>query len=258
MLSFWLQMGIKGLMSEILQKREQCMTKYDLVEEAKRSSSGIELLVDYYSFQLHLTSALWRSLSHKTGNKYLRLIGGEYQALDIYVTKFVKTLQALNIHLVWYADGSRGSSPQATERKIATWKSRYQESVKKVQALMDVCYGNRDIDSYPSQNFIRPVLLEVQFSEALRKCGCEIVQCPAGEADFIIAKDLGNRPRAFAIISNDSDFCVFPNVRFIPSDLFDLGNDLMGSLETDCKLEQILVQMITDSDVCSLLEVQTL
>ena len=51
------------------------------------------------------------------------------------------------------------------------------------------------------------------------------MQCYTGEADLVIAKNMG-RPKAFAVLSNDSDFCVFKDCRFVPNDLFDLENDL--------------------------------
>ena len=56
-------------------------------------------------------------------------------------------------------------------------------------------------------------------------CSCEVVQCCAGEADFVIARNM-RRPKAYAVISNDSDFCVFKDCRFILNELFDLENDL--------------------------------
>jgi hypothetical protein len=55
-------MGVKGLMSTILRRQEECVDFMDLVEVA-RQKGGIEILVDYYSFQNFIIQKIWTGLS---------------------------------------------------------------------------------------------------------------------------------------------------------------------------------------------------
>ena len=50
-------MGIRGLLSHCLEHRQQCSNVVDLVEIAQQKG-GIELLVDFYSFE-HLLVSFW-------------------------------------------------------------------------------------------------------------------------------------------------------------------------------------------------------
>ena len=102
-------MGVQGLLTHCLKNKEQCVEFVDLVEVA-RQHHGIDILVDFYSFQQLFISKLWESLTAQTGNPYLRLAGGEYETLDARLTKLVTDLRSLNIHLVMYVDGGKGTS----------------------------------------------------------------------------------------------------------------------------------------------------
>ena len=223
-------MGVQGLLSTCLKQEHQCVQYVDLVELA-RNRGGIEILVDFYSFEHLIVANFWRGLSILMNNEFIRIQGGEYKTLHEYMTKLVKDLTSLDIHLVIYIDGAKGSSKIGTEQKLATWKKRHYSDMKKLSDLLSVCTGKIQMKSVPETTSVRPVLLEVQLMHTLRECKlCEVIQIPSGEADFVIAKNLLQRPKAYAIMSNDSDFCIFPDCVFIPNDLFDLNNDLqLGS-----------------------------
>ena len=49
-------------------------------------------------------------LSGASGNAYLRILGGEYSALDLYLRKLITDLRALDIILVMFIDGAKGIS----------------------------------------------------------------------------------------------------------------------------------------------------
>ena len=55
-------MGIRGLLSYCLEHRQECVETVDLVEVAQQRQ-GIELLVDFYSFEHLLVRKFWKSLS---------------------------------------------------------------------------------------------------------------------------------------------------------------------------------------------------
>ena len=107
-----------------------------------------------------------------------------------------------------------------------TWKSRYRSNMKDLRKVADVLSGEQDISTLKRGSRSRPVLIEVQILSSLRCCGAEVIECHAGEADYVLAKNLNDRPKAFAILSSDTDFCVFKGCAFFPTSMFDLRNDL--------------------------------
>ncbi|CAH1774513.1 unnamed protein product [Owenia fusiformis] len=218
-------MGIRGLLSFILEARDQCVNYQDLVNIA-RERNGIEILVDYYSFQQYLVERFWQGMEKHCTNEFLKLYGGEYKSLDRFVTKLVTDLKSLDIHLVMYVDGAKGSSRSATEQKFETWKSRHRNDIERMHYLIDVCNGRRQIQDLPDRTNIRPVCQEIQMYDTLKQCGVEIVQCTYGEADFVIARALQVRPKAYVVLSNDTDFALMRDCMFIPYELFDVHGDL--------------------------------
>lgn len=249
-------MGVRGLLSSCLQHQDDCTDTVDLVEEARRKS-GIELLVDYYSFQQEVVSKFWIGLSRLRGNDYLRLLGGEYGTLDAYITKLVQDLKSLDISLVFFVDGAKGSSTETLRQKLDTWMSRHDQDIDKMTQILNVLWGQTNIKDLTQDTNIRPVVLEDQFMAALKKCGCEINQTPAGEADLLLIRALLDREHAYAVLSNDSDFCVFKESKFIPMQLFDIENDLrLGEAsELPEKPERLKVKVIKTEKVMSMLKV---
>ena len=218
-------MGVQGLLTTCLKRRDECTEEADLVEVA-RQQDGIELLVDFYSFEHQILYKFWFALCQLRGNEYLRILGGEYASLNRYLTKFIEDLKSVGISLVFYCDGAKGTSTEALRQKLDTWIKRHDQDIVKMNEILGVCQGRTNISNLPLETNIRPVLLEDQFRMTLKNCGCEFNQSVAGEADMLLAQALKDRPKAYAILSNDSDFCIIKDSRFIPFQLFDLENDL--------------------------------
>jgi hypothetical protein len=208
-----------------MEHKEEVVEVVDLIEKA-RQRNGIELLVDFYAFEHIVLKNMWKSLAEVRRNDYLRLAGGEYETIDLHFAKIVTDLRSLDINLVFYVDGAKGSSTYQTQNKLDTWKSRHKNDVKKLNTLLDVCSGKTNISTLPYETAVRPVLLEIQVFQTLRECGCEVHQLSFGEADYVIARDLIDRPKAYAVLGNDTDFCIFRESVFIHVDLFDMEGDL--------------------------------
>ena len=224
-------MGIQGLLSYCLEHRAECAVFENLVDVSARNR-GIEILVDFYSFEHHLLSNFWKSLGSCSRNPYLRFLGGEYGAFDSYVSKLVSDLKALDIHLVMFIDGAKGSSKVVREQKFETWKYRHTQDLRTLHDLLDVVRGGKRIEDLAETQWVRPVLLEIQVLQTLKECGCEVVQISCGEADYVLARNLKKRPKAYAILSNDSDYCIFEDCKFIPLELFDVNKDLnLGAID---------------------------
>lgn len=251
------RMGVKGLLSTCLRRQDECTECVDLVETARREK-GIELLVDFYAFEHFILANFWKSYSLLRGNDYLRLLGGEYSSLDAYLIKFIEDLKSLDIRLVFYIDGAKGSSTEALRQKLDTWIKRHDDDVRKMTQVLEVLWNQRNIADLPTDVNIRPVVLEDQVMACLRKCECEIFQSPAGEVDLLLARALQERPKAFAILSSDSDFCVFKGCRMIPQQLFDIENDLQlgEAREVPEKPLRLMVKVVECEKVMSMLKVK--
>ncbi|WAR13841.1 hypothetical protein MAR_003946, partial [Mya arenaria] len=247
-------MGVRGLLSTCLRNSNACSDTFDLVKEA-RQQNGIELIVDYSSFKHHILLKFWIGLSKLRRNDYLYILGGEYASLHNYVTKLVNDLKSRGIHLVFYIDGEKGSSIEGSEQKLDTWKKRHMEDTERLSLIFNVLQQKTDISKLPWETQINPVLLDDQFMASLRLCDCEIHQSPAGEADLPIIRALRDRPKAFAILSNDADFCVFKESRLIPDKLFDIENDLKlrEPRELPEQPRKLIVKVISTENVMAML-----
>ena len=250
-------MGVRGLLGYCLDHKSCECVKYVNIVEVAKEKGAIEILVDFYAFMHYVLQRFWRTLTTVNNNPLLRLMGGEYAAFDAYLTKLVTDLRSCGIHLVMYIDGARGSSKATMDRKLQTWKDRYSQDLQKMRDNLDVIAGYKQISDLSEDSAVRPVLLEVQMMETLKACECEVVQCTSGEADYVLARNLMIRPQAFAIFSNDSDFCIFRDCRFIPCQLFDINNDLKlgGMQQLPEKPQQLTVGVLHSSAVASLLQV---
>lgn len=249
-------MGVQGLLSTCLQHQDECTETVDLIEVA-RNKNGIELIVDFYSFEHQVLYKFWTGLCRLRGNDYLRILGGEYATLDAYVKKLVTDLKSNDISLVFFIDGAKGSSTEALRQKLDTWVMRHNQDIDRMTEVLKVFWGRTNIKDLPIETNVRPVVLEDQFMAALKHCGCEIHQTPAGEADLLLIRALKERTQAYAVLSNDSDFCVFKDSRLIPMQLFDIENDLqLGEpLELPEKPLRLKVKVIKTEKVMEMLKV---
>ncbi|KAK7094195.1 uncharacterized protein [Littorina saxatilis] len=248
-------MGIRGLLTAIVERKEECSETVDLVQVAKERG-GIEILVDFYSFEHLLVRSLWKSLAAFKHNEFLRILGAEYETMDAFVGKIARDFKSLGISLVFYIDGNKGASYMETKQKMDTWKYRLRSECQRKREILAVCAGQGQVADLSDEAIIRGVLLEVQIVSTLQNAGCEVIQMPVGEADSLIAKHMREREKAFAVISNDSDFCVFKDCRFIPNVLFDLGGDLglTQPLVLPWKPERLLCGVVSAKGVQRMLQ----
>lgn len=250
-------MGIRGLLAYLLDRRAECSETVDLIQIAK-DRGGIEILVDFYSFEHMIVRNLWKSLATFKHNEFLRILGAEYATIDAYVAKIVTDLKNLGILLTFTIDGNKGASDLDTKFKTDTWKQRHFADVHLKLEILDVCAGNVQMFDLGEEKTIRPALLEIQMVKTLRDSGCEVMQMAAGEADLLIAKQMKQRAKAIAVMSNDSDFGVFEGCCFIPNDLFDINNDLgLGQpLVLPKKPQRLLCGVISYQNVRKVLAVR--
>lgn len=214
-------MGARGLLSQCLRNQNRCCTFVDLVKVA-REENGVDILVDYCCFVMWIYGKFIHNLIYRTRNDLLTFYGGEYSSFSLYVSSLIKNLQSVNIYLTFLIDGVEGSCNETRKRKLDTWlyrSSSTPDAMKEMLSLYNKEKSLEDVESY-----ILPRLYEMVLFSALTECGCKVVHF-AGEADAKIAKRLLDS-KAYAVFTNDSDFCIFNDCRFIPFELFDIYNDM--------------------------------
>lgn len=245
-------MGVRGLITTIRKRQEECVDFFDLVDlvEVARQKGGIEILVDYYAFQSFIIQKIWNGLSKDRNNEFLRLCGGEYGTIEEYITKFVQDLKSLDITLVFFVNGGQDTCTKTTRQNLDTWNEKLNKYVKKLDKIMAVCRDVTSIQALSETDDIKPVLVEIQVRHTISQLGCEIHHA-IGDADYIIAKALHDRPHAYAILSNDTDFCIFKDSRFIPLELFDTCHDRKLGYRGDLpeKPSRLMTVVITTSKV---------
>ena len=250
-------MGVRGLITTIRKRQEECVDFFDLVDlvEVARQKGGIEILVDYYAFQSFIIQKIWNGLSKDRNNEFLRLCGGEYGTIEEYITKFVQDLKSLDITLVFFVNGGQGTCTKTTRQNLDTWNEKLNKYVKKLDKIMAVCRDVTSIQALSETDDIKPVLVEIQVRHTISQLGCEIHHA-IGDADYIIAKALHDRPHAYAILSNDTDFCIFKDSRFIPLELFDTchGRKLGYRGDLPEKPSRLMTVVITTSKVMEMFE----
>ena len=135
-------MGVQRLWTFIEKNKNELVEYVDLVEVARKSyPDGMKILVDFYSFEHFLKEKYWRSMTLITGNPNLVFDGGEYDAIDSFTKSFIASLRSVGIELVFYTDGAKGSSYQATQQKMKTWQERHKQDHKGLQTIMQYLHG---------------------------------------------------------------------------------------------------------------------
>ncbi|KAF4076170.1 hypothetical protein AMELA_G00227380 [Ameiurus melas] len=118
---------------------------------------------------------------------------GDYKDFEKIVTLFFKNLRLCDIEPYVVLDGGTDVS----DKKYETLKKRYQEKIRRANALSRGRSGD-----------VLPILTPNVFKQILQKLGIPFIQCLA-EADWEVAA-LANE-WACPVLSNDSDFYIFGN-----------------------------------------------
>ncbi|XP_059147218.1 uncharacterized protein LOC131934962 [Physella acuta] len=225
-------MGVSRLWSYLKANESSVLTEVDLVQVAKEYPGGMKLLVDFYCWEHFIARCLRESLIEVTGNPHLVFSGGEYKLMHEFLTNLIQEFRNVNIELVFYLDGAKGSAHFSTKHKLNTWKKRYFEEQRRLVRCFEYLRGQIPVSEIDRDHLTRPCLQEVQNVLTIQEAGCEIHLRVSGEADFALAKRMVEDDRVYAILSNDTDFCIFPNCVYLCLDYFDIHNDLGLRLNT--------------------------
>ncbi|BFZ23881.1 hypothetical protein BsWGS_26920 [Bradybaena similaris] len=219
-------MGVHRLWSYIKKHKQEVVTYVDLVELAEECPDGLKLIVDFYCWEHFIVEKFWESLSQSTQNRNIIFAGGEYGMIDTFIKEFIFQLRAVNIELVFYLDGAKGSAYTSSRQKLRTWQHRLFQDQRVLKDTADFLRGKLPFEQVDMQKLTRPCLQEVQNVLTLQECGCVMHLQVSGEADNAIAKHLRDDPTAFGVLSNDTDFCIFENCVMMPFEFFDVKNEL--------------------------------
>lgn len=78
------------------------------------------------------------------------------------------------------------------------------------------------------QAFPKSRLLQTQIQHILRQLKIDMYNCEEDEADVVMARWATGRAHAF-IIAQDTDFCFFPNIQYIPIDTIEASSNQMSA-----------------------------
>ena len=247
-------MGVHRLLTYVLKNRKKCCEKVNLIEESARRGGNVELLCDFSTFMYWIHEQFWCSLISASTNHWLKIIGAEYESFDNYLVKFITMLKHLNVSLVFYVDGNvRDYKP-----KLNNWKTHFLRNLL-IQRKILQSLGEHSIDFLTelAESGILPVIYELQCRETLHQLGCELIQLTNEETNAALINSFHRRPKAVAIFSNDSDFCIFENSRFVPNRLFDVENDLLlkDANPLSKKPKKLIIEFVSSEKVQEFLEV---
>ena len=144
-------MGVKRLWTFLQENEKDIVQKVDLVPIAKFYENRLKLLVDFDNFVYPLMHMFWDALHNLTGNHALALCGGEYDLLDTFLKNYIEALRSVNIEMVFYFDGGKGSSEVDTQQKMQTWESRHYQNQKRLVETFENIKGRQgDLYIFPA------------------------------------------------------------------------------------------------------------
>ena len=135
-------MGVRRLWSFINKNKKDIVEYVDLVQIAKGHPNKLKILIDFYSFEHYLKDMFWKSTEQITGNPLLIFDGGEYDLMDAFILSFINALRSVNIELVFFLDGAKGSSYNDSKQKFETWCSRHSEDQESLATCFKFLEGN--------------------------------------------------------------------------------------------------------------------
>ena len=238
-------MGVFGLTTFFKENAPEVSDTFDLVQEASRRG-GLELVVDLSSFLILACVESKHVHFRHEEHPWFHICHAEYDIFRNFVANMIRKLRKSGIELVFFTDGACGSDMKNFERKLETWKERQRNCTAIVTHVKDYCRGHEA----SNDQSLTPPLLDLQMCQTLKEAHCKVFH-NRGEADVAIAKYVATTEKAFAVLGNDSDFCVMKDCWFIPEPWFDLKDEL-HSVED---LQHLEVRVITPDKVAAALQV---
>ena len=199
--------------------RDTCGQKYALAQlpQAALVCDGASL-----SYWLH-GQRCWPRRAKSTAGLLADHLGGEYTDTARKARRFARGLAAAGIKLTVVFEPGRLTAPDSV-RKLETWTARSGRGTDTVGALYVYLMGDEAGGSggLPSglTNLPAPEHDVEEVTRTLRAEGVDIIVSLAAEADDDLAAFVRDG-RAFAVLSDDSDFAVITGSRMLPFSFLD-------------------------------------
>jgi len=208
-------MGVRGLLRFIERRRDNgAARRIDLGAEAKRTGTQLEVCFDLHG------ACTWLTKGRTAETPPVCL--GDYEALDAALTFLVRSLVRVGIAPTFFVDTPSGAGllDACCPFRGESCHKRNAEEAKLAHAASQWCCGAAA--SPPLTDMALPLMWLEQAAATLRRLETPLVlfgvneQAPLWRPSF----------DAYAIVSDNVDWCLVPDWYLIPWSGFDLGGDL--------------------------------
>ena len=197
-------MGVFGLLSYILQHRDQTTEQVNLAKE-----ENVVLICDLPNLVIQLDENVLHSLPDICG-----FYGGDLKLLAQQFNNFITALNHLGIKVIFVNDAPFGADEDDFHQKLEVKNKRHRQNLHRVKKWSEYDSVGRKPDI-----LCHPFAVKV-CGQILLDRGEELV-ISTTEADHWIIAHFGKK-KAFGVLSNDSDFGVSHTCRLIPLELFEM------------------------------------
>lgn len=150
-----------------------------------------------------------------------KLTNGNYRQFDMFIQEWCHYFLSNGIQLVFVFDSSKRNNDRQFKKE--TWISRHNQKKEIIDSVVSYCYDG--ILNCKTQDIPLPPLAMFQLRATLRRLDIPM-RVAYGEADSLCAKMVYDN-EAYAVMSSDSDFCIFDRCRYIPFDHVSLSEHTM-------------------------------
>eukprot|EP00698_Gefionella_okellyi_P019050 TRINITY_DN578_c0_g1_i1.p1 TRINITY_DN578_c0_g1~~TRINITY_DN578_c0_g1_i1.p1 ORF type:complete len:345 (-),score=69.32 TRINITY_DN578_c0_g1_i1:793-1827(-) len=197
-------MGVFGLL-------RYCLTNKDTASE-RCNLANQTIVCDFNSFMFEFMQTAEKT----TQCPLVNLFGGEYATFDAALNSFFDNLDKFSIKIIFLLDPGTGTEKDL-KRKLDTLRDRSRERYQDILKTQQFC-SDSAIESLPPRLWFLPQMGKPQLIATMRRPGA-LIRVSLGEAD-VEAANMVRSGECYAVLARDSDYCLFPGCRFVPTDNF--------------------------------------
>ena len=236
------KMGVRGLLTYIKKNpatRDRHVSLRTLASRIRqRTGKQAQLLFDFLNVLYWLLGSYHEAMIKKSHYKmYSFIYGGHLKDHERRFLSFIRAINSLDIEVVMFMDGARGSDRELFNAKKREYISKFHHR----NTLIKKCIEIEDCNEYGL--WMPQPLLILHLLMALKRKQFKVLHC-TGEADGHIAAYAQTYTESVCgILTNDTDLIMMDNCDVFFCDLFDRDDTLkIRQVEFNEKPEDIVVE----------------